>query len=166
MRMRLVPGCGPTDAKIVLIGEAPGKVEHETYEPFSGMSGNLLNQWLSQVGIAREQIRIDNLYPYLPPGGKIERVDPDTLAFYVHDLRQRIARLDSPHVVVPTGNYATFALTGKGKVKAALRKSLNCAVQSILIWILEAVIIKLFRRSIRRGSCTRVGSIRRSKEGL
>ena len=123
--MRLVPGCGPTDAKIVLIGEAPGKVEHETYEPFSGMSGNLLNQWLSQVGIAREQIRIDNLYPYLPPGGKIERVDPDTLAFYVHDLRQRIARLDSPHVVVPTGNYATFALTGKGKVKAALRKALG-----------------------------------------
>ena len=123
--MRLVPGCGPTDAKIVLIGEAPGPIENETGEPYSGMSGNLQNQWWSQCGISREQVRIDNLYPYLPPGGKIERVDPDTLAFYVNDLRERIARLDDPHVVVPTGNYATFALTGKGKVKAALRKALG-----------------------------------------
>jgi len=123
--MRLIPGCGPTDAKIVLIGEAPGKVEHETYEPFSGMSGNLLNQWWAQVGLSREQIRIDNLYPFLPPGGKIERVPVDELAYYVYDLRKRLARLDGPHVIVPTGNYATFSLVGKGKVKAALRKALG-----------------------------------------
>jgi len=123
--VRKVEGTGPTNARIVLIGEAPGKAEDAVGEPFVGASGNLQNRWWAEVGIAREGVKIDNLYPYLPPGGKIENVDADTLTYYVHDLRQRMAALDDPYVVVPTGNYATYALTGKGKVKAALRKALG-----------------------------------------
>lgn len=119
----LVKGEGPLDAKIVLIGEAPGHTENATGRPFMGASGEMLKQWWNGLGLQRGQVRIDNLSQYLPPKGKIANEDINTLVRCVGDLRQRIAELRGPCVVVPTGNYATFALTGKGKVKAALRKA-------------------------------------------
>jgi len=120
----LVKGEGPLDAKIVLIGEAPGKTEDMLKRPFMGASGNLLGDWWRELGLPRNQVRIDNLLQVMPPGGKIENAEVDTIVKGVHDLRDRISKLSSC-VLVPTGNYATFALTGKGKVKAALRKALG-----------------------------------------
>jgi uracil-DNA glycosylase family 4 len=120
-----VPGVGPKDARIVLVGEAPGPVEDKTLEPFTGPSGNLQNRWWNETIIERAEVRIENLYPYLPPAGQIERVNVEELAYWIQDLRERIAALEDPYVIVPTGNYATYALTGKGKVKAALRKELG-----------------------------------------
>lgn len=122
---KLVEGVGPMSARIVLVGEAPGKTEEVLGKPFVGASGNLLNDWWRELGLDRGQVRIDNLLQFMPPGGKIENASIEELTQGVHDLRERIANLDAPHVIVPTGNYATFALTGKGKVKAALRKALG-----------------------------------------
>jgi len=113
------------DAKIVLIGEAPGKTEEVLKRPFVGASGNMLNDWWRDLGLSRGEVRVDNLLQFRPPGGKIENATVEELVDGVHDLRERISKLHAPHVIVPTGNYATFALTGKGKVKAALRKALG-----------------------------------------
>ncbi|GAG00405.1 unnamed protein product, partial [marine sediment metagenome] len=121
----LVKGEGPESARIVLIGEAPGKTEDVLHRPFVGASGNMLQDWWRDLGLSRGEVRIDNLLQFRPVGGKIENASIEELVSGVHDLRQRIARLHCPHVVVPTGNYATFALTGKGKVKTALRKALG-----------------------------------------
>lgn len=122
---RRVSGIGPMDAKIVVVGEAPGAVEEAVGEPFVGASGNLQNVWWREVGIERAEVRIENLYEYRPLGNDIEGVDGDELAVWVRDLRRRVGELEGPCVIVPTGNYACFALTGKGKVKAALRKALG-----------------------------------------
>ena len=120
----LVRGEGPLDARIVLIGEAPGATENALRRPFMGASGNLLMQWWRDLGLQRGQVRIDNLLQRMPPGGKIENATVEDVTEGIHDLRARLALLQ-PSVIVPTGNYATFALTGKGKVKAAVRKALG-----------------------------------------
>ena len=48
----------PETAKIVLIGEAPGENEDETGKPFVGRAGQLLNKFLEDAGISRQ----DDLY--------------------------------------------------------------------------------------------------------
>jgi len=121
-----VPAEGPVDADIIMIGEAPGRQEDIRRRPFVGPSGDLQEDiWREVGGIKRYQVYIDNLYPWMPPGGKIENVSDEALAKAVINLRERVGLLPKPHVIVPTGNYATFALTGKGKVKAGLRKALG-----------------------------------------
>ena len=56
-----VPGRGPLDAKLALIGQGPGKVEAHLGEPFKGPSGKLLSRWLERAGIPEDQVRIDNI---------------------------------------------------------------------------------------------------------
>lgn len=123
---RLIPGEGPkSSAKILAIGESPWKTENELGGPFKGASGNLLNQWLRTVGLEREYIRIDNIYPYMPPGfvakGAIERVPAEELASWMEKVHEKVDEMPNLKVIVPMGNYATFALTGKGKIRAAVR---------------------------------------------
>lgn len=126
----MVEGFGPIDAAIVAVGEAPGATEAEIGRPFVGASGNLWNVILDEVGIKRPEIRIENLCEERPPHNKIEALSSEVLAKWVRDLRNRIADLKGKHVIVPMGNYACFALTGKGKVKAGLRKALGEAVNA------------------------------------
>lgn len=52
-RRRVVPGEGPLDAKIMIIGEAPGEKEDEEGRPFVGAAGQLLTKLLNNVGIRR-----------------------------------------------------------------------------------------------------------------
>lgn len=123
MPPRLVKGEGPLNAKICCFGEAPGRQEDIQGRPFIGASGHKLTQWLLAAGIDRKAVRIDNVCQYRPPrGDDIESFSVEYLAQWIENLHQRIAQLEDPYVLVPMGNYATFALTGKGKVKAALRR--------------------------------------------
>lgn len=62
----------PDTAKIVLIGEAPGKTEDETGKPFAGRAGKLLNQFLEQAGISREKdLYIINTVKCRPPENRV-----------------------------------------------------------------------------------------------
>jgi DNA polymerase len=53
-------GVGPTDARIMLVGEQPGDEEDRTGEPFVGPAGQLLDQALQQVGLPRASLYITN----------------------------------------------------------------------------------------------------------
>jgi len=121
LEQRLVKGEGPRNARIIGLGESPWTTEAELERPFVGASGNLLNEIIRDAGGHRSQIYIDNVYPYKPPepapvGDRLRSVPTDTLVAWMRDLHRRIAELDDPHVIVPMGNYAMFALIGKGKV--------------------------------------------------
>ena len=121
-----VPGVGPKDARIITIGEAPGKQEDYEGRPFVGGSGNLMKKWWAEAGINKYKVRIENMHEFRPPqGNNIDSVPIEVLYESIQDLHRRITKLKNPYVIVPTGNYPTFALTGKGKVKAALRKMLG-----------------------------------------
>ena len=62
----------PETAKIVLIGEAPGETEDETGTPFVGRAGKLLNQFLEEAGISRQDdLYIINTVKCRPPENRV-----------------------------------------------------------------------------------------------
>lgn len=62
----------PESAKIVLIGEAPGETEDETGRPFVGRAGKLLDQFLEEAGISRQDdLYIINTVKCRPPENRV-----------------------------------------------------------------------------------------------
>lgn len=100
---QLVMGDGNPNADIVFIGEAPGKKEDETGQPFVGAAGKFLNEMLATVGLDRSDIYITNIVKYRPPGNR----DPsraEKAAFWPYLLRQ--LQIIQPKVVVTLGRHS------------------------------------------------------------
>ena len=69
-RSRVVFGKGNPDARLMIIGEAPGKKEDEQGIPFVGKSGAFLTKILLDLGIARENVFITNIVKCRPPNNR------------------------------------------------------------------------------------------------
>jgi len=114
---RHVPGNGPLTARLIFIGEAPGENEERTGQPFVGAAGyRMFTEWMLPLGLNRQSIRVENLAEYRPPGNKIEAFGREYLEECMEHLHRRMAALVDPWLIVPTGNYALYALTGLGRV--------------------------------------------------
>jgi uracil-DNA glycosylase len=109
-RTQVVYGVGDPDADLMFIGEAPGFHEDKQGEPFVGAAGQLLNQLLAEIGIAREDVYINNTVNCRPPGNRDPL--PDELEACKPWLDERVAIID-PAVVVTLGNWATRYILGK-----------------------------------------------------
>ncbi|MCE4599432.1 MAG: uracil-DNA glycosylase [Desulfurococcales archaeon] len=72
-RKNAVPGEGPVTARIMVIGEAPGRREDEMGRPFVGQAGKLLNRLLEKAGLKREEVYITNIVKCRPPGNRDPR---------------------------------------------------------------------------------------------
>ena len=109
--MNLIPPHGPLNAKIALIGEAPGENEDLRGEPFVGRSGSLLRQWWDKAGVVAEEVYKDNVVPYRPKDNNIWSVPRgEVQAKWIPQLLERLSRLTDVRVIVPTGNLACSAL--------------------------------------------------------
>src|SRR3989344_2599537 len=75
-----VIGDGSHYAKIMFVGEAPGKNEAATGRPFVGAAGKILDELLASVGIGREEIYITNIVKDRPPFNRDPL--PDEIAIY------------------------------------------------------------------------------------
>ncbi len=69
-RGQAVPGVGPTDARVVFIGEAPGRWEDQKGEPFVGEAGAYLTELLERIGLDRGQVFITNVVKCRPPDNR------------------------------------------------------------------------------------------------
>ncbi len=67
---KTVFGGGNPNAKIMIVGEAPGADEDRIGEPFVGRSGRLLDKMLSAIGLDRTTVYITNVLPWRPPGNR------------------------------------------------------------------------------------------------
>ena len=67
VRSQIVNGVGPDDADLVFLGEAPGRREDESGEPFVGRSGEVLDEALQEAGLVRGDVRITNCVRCRPP---------------------------------------------------------------------------------------------------
>ena len=106
-RNNVVFGVGDPDARLMLVGEAPGKNEDLQGEPFVGAAGKLLDELLAEIGLQRSEVYIANVLKCRPPGNRDPRDDEiDSCKGY---LREQI-RMIHPDVVVTLGNFATKLL--------------------------------------------------------
>lgn len=106
-RTNVVFGSGDPNARLVLVGEAPGKNEDLQGEPFVGAAGSLLDRLLGEIDMRREEVYIANVLKCRPPGNRDPR--PDEIDACKHYLRSQI-RLIEPEVVMTLGNFATKLL--------------------------------------------------------
>lgn len=67
---QLVFADGAADARLVLVGEAPGAEEDRAGKPFVGPAGLLLDRMLASIGLDRSKVRIINAVPWRPPGNR------------------------------------------------------------------------------------------------
>jgi uracil-DNA glycosylase family 4 len=107
-RTNLVFGAGNADADLMFVGEAPGRVEDEQGLPFVGRAGQLLDQLLGEVGMARGDVFICNVLKCRPPGNRDP--SPDEIEACKPYLYRQIELIE-PKVVCTLGNFATKLLT-------------------------------------------------------
>ena len=110
-RRRVVPGQFPPGARVLLVGEAPGREEDEGGEPFIGRSGRLLDELLTEVGLDRSAMAVVNTVKCRPPGNRAPRRREATTCRPWLD--QQVAVID-PAVVVTLGGSALAWALGTG----------------------------------------------------
>jgi uracil-DNA glycosylase family 4 len=102
-RKNAVPGEGPSDASVVIVGEAPGRNEDEQGRPFVGAAGQNLDALLSEAGLNRESVFITNSVKCRPPENRRPaRSELDACHPY---LRRQVEAI-APRVVVLLGDTA------------------------------------------------------------
>ena len=68
-------GAGSPNADLMFVGEAPGFHEDKQGVPFVGAAGQLLTRLLGEIGIAREDVYINNVLMCRPPGNRDPQPD-------------------------------------------------------------------------------------------
>jgi len=110
---QLVFGHGNPDAAIVFIGEAPGKKEDETGEPFVGAAGNFLNTMLASIHLERSDTYITNIVKYRPPDNR----DPskEEKEAFMPFLLEQIDVIE-PKVIITLGRHSTACFIPDGQI--------------------------------------------------
>src|SRR3989344_8656795 len=98
-----VIGEGSHYAKIMFIGEAPGKNEAEQGRPFCGASGRILDELLASTGISRPDVYITNIVKDRPPMNRVPL--PEEIEIYAPYLDRQI-EIIRPQVVVTLGRFS------------------------------------------------------------
>jgi uracil-DNA glycosylase family 4 len=113
---------GNPRARVLVLGEAPGREEDLEGRPFVGPAGQLLDRMFAAIGLSRAAqaretaIYITNVLPWRPPGNRDP--SPEEVALLMPFVRRHI-ELAAPDVIVTLGNTPFFALTGnRGIVRA------------------------------------------------
>ena len=114
-RKRAVPGEGPSNAKIMFIGEGPGFYENEQGRPFVGAAGKFLEELLAGIGMRREQVFIGNVVKCRPPGNRDPQ--PEEIDACSSYLDRQIAAIN-PQIIVTLGRYSMAKFLPNAKISA------------------------------------------------
>lgn len=145
-RTQVVFGVGDPEARLMFVGEAPGKNEDLQGEPFVGAAGKLLDSLLEEIDLRRPEVYIANVLKCRPPGNRDPR--PDEIDACKGYLREQI-RLVAPEVVMTLGNFATKLLLNTEVGITRLRGQ-------AYPWWLDAVLVPTFHPAAALRSGDRV----------
>lgn len=106
-RNSIVFGEGNPDARLVFVGEGPGRDEDAQGRPFVGRAGQLLTKIIKAMKLEREDVYICNVVKCRPPGNR--NPEPDEVASCEPFLAKQIRSIN-PEVVVCLGSVATGLL--------------------------------------------------------
>ncbi len=137
-RKNAVPGDGQTSAKIIFIGEAPGKNEDEKGSPFIGVAGRILDEALQKAGIERSQVFITNIVKCRPPGNRIPEDDERAAC---RPYLDRQISLIAPRIICILGATAYSSILGGKSITQNRGKIIKRKGQKYLITIHPAAAI-------------------------
>ncbi len=112
----LVFADGHPGAKVMIIGEAPGRDEDIQGKPFVGRAGQLLDRMFDAIGLSRAStdpatsLYITNVLPWRPPQNRDPK--PDEVAMLLPFVERHVA-LANPDILIAMGNHACQAMLGK-----------------------------------------------------
>ena len=106
-RTNTVFGTGNEHADIMFVGEAPGRNEDETGLPFVGAAGHLLDDYLTAVGLSRDEVFIGNIIKCRPPNNRDPKPEEEDCC--IHFLHSQIELID-PKLIVCLGRIAAKRL--------------------------------------------------------
>jgi DNA polymerase len=109
---------GSPEARLMLIGEAPGAEEDRQGKPFVGASGQLLDRMLATIGLDRSSVYITNVIYWRPPGN---RSPTQAEIAACQPFLERQIELLEPDLVVFVGGIAARALLGVNEGVTKLR---------------------------------------------
>ena len=121
-RTKAVPGEGPENAEIMLIGEAPGFNEDKQGRPFVGAAGHFLDQLLGLAGLQREDVYITNTVKCRPLNNRDPL--PGEMATCRKYLDRQISLL-SPKVIVTLGRHSLTSFLPTETIGKARGKARN-----------------------------------------
>jgi DNA polymerase len=133
---QLVFADGAADARIMVIGEAPGAEEDRAGRPFIGAAGQLLDRMLASVGLDRTQVRIANVVPWRPPGNR--NPTETEISICLPFLHRQVA-LIRPACLLVLGAVAAKALLAEPERQNGIRR-LRGTWRDVRIEGLEAAI--------------------------
>ena len=113
---------GNPAARVLIIGEAPGREEDQEGRPFVGRAGQLLDRMFAAIGLSRTSpdtetaLYITNVLPWRPPGNRDP--SPEEIAMMKPFVERHIALAD-PRLIVVMGNTPLICLTGQRGIMRA-----------------------------------------------
>ncbi len=113
-RKNLVFGEGNVNAKIMFVGEAPGREEDEQGRPFVGQAGQLLTKLIELVGWRREEVYIANVLKCRPPDNRNPL--PTEIEACKNFLFRQI-EIINPKIICTLGTFSTQLLLGNNKIQ-------------------------------------------------
>jgi len=116
LRETMVFATGNPEARVMLIGEAPGYQEEKEREPFVGPAGQKLNDILKAMGISREEVYISNIVKFRPATPKQttnnRKPSPEEMAACMPFVRAEIGIIQ-PEIIIALGGTAAEGLLGR-----------------------------------------------------
>jgi len=112
-RTNAVPGKGNFQSDVIFVGEAPGRNEDKSGEPFVGVAGKKLSIALDEAGISRDAVYITNIVKCRPPNNRVPNTsERDTCQEY---LKQEISII-KPEIICILGNTAFNSILGGSEI--------------------------------------------------
>ncbi len=109
---------GDPNARLMLIGEAPGRDEDIQGLPFVGPSGQLLNRMLASIGIERSAVYVSNIVPWRPPGNRTPTPAESEICL---PFIERHIELAAPDMIMMVGGASCKTLLRSNKGIMSLR---------------------------------------------
>src|SRR3990167_9233441 len=145
----IVKGEGDKNAKIWVIGEAPGATEEMQGRPFCGGSGTILDSMLKKAGLSRSQCYVDNVIQSRPAKNDFGiyyadkgRRNPKAELLNAHARIRKELSQYQPNLVVALGNEPLYALTGQKGILKWRGSVLECQGVKVIPTIHPAMIMR------------------------
>jgi uracil-DNA glycosylase len=126
LRGTLVFATGNPDARLMLVGEAPGHEEERKREPFVGPAGQKLTDILKAMGLSREEVYISNIVKFRPATPRQttnnRKPSPAEMAACLPFIRAEV-EIIRPECIIALGGTAAEGLLGSAESVGSLRGS-------------------------------------------